>query len=72
MPWTAIRDATYICKSMLSIARNIDIQNSKGREISRNMTSLLTWFQELKAMYPEQPQLDPTLTDFISDAKAGL
>lgn len=65
-------EATYICKSMLSIARNIDIQNSKGREISRNMTSLLTWFQELKAMYPEQPQLDPTLTDFISDAKAGL
>ena len=39
---------------------------------SRNMTSLLTWFQELKAMYPEQPQLDQTLTDFISDAKAGL
>ena len=49
-----------------------DIQNSKGREISRNMTSLLTWFQELKAMYPEQPQLDPTLADFIADAKAGL
>lgn len=69
---TLTPEATYICKSMLSIARNIDIQNSKGREISRNMTSLLTWFQELKAMYPEQPQLDPTLTDFISDAKAGL
>ena len=59
-------------KTLTPVARNIDIQNSKGREISRNMTSLLTWFQELKAMYPEQPQLDPTLTDFISDAKAGL
>lgn len=69
---TLTPEATYICKSMLSIARNIDIQNSKGREISRNMTSLLTWFQELKAMYPEQPQLDPTLTAFIADAKAGL
>ncbi len=69
---TLTPEATYICKSMLSIARNIDIQNSKGREISRNMTSLLTWFQELKSMYPEQPQLDPTLTDFIADAKAGL
>ena len=56
---------------MLFIARNIDSQNSKGREISRNMTSLLTWFQELKAMYPEQPQLDPTLTSFIADAKAN-
>lgn len=69
---TLTPEATYICKSMLSIARNIDIQNSKGREISRNMTSLLTWFQELKAMYPERPQLDPTLADFIADAKAGL
>ena len=69
---TLTPEATYICKSMLSIARNIDLQNNKGREISRNMTSLLTWFQELKSMYPDQPQLDPTLTDFISDAKAGL
>ncbi len=69
---TLTPEATYICKSMLSIARNIDIQNNKGREISRNMTSLLTWFQELKSMYPDQPQLDPTLADFIADAKAGL
>ena len=69
---TLTPEATYICKSMLSIARNIDLQNNKGREISRNMTSLLTWFQELKSMYPDQPQLDPTLADFIADAKAGL
>ena len=35
------------------------------------MTSLLTWFQELKAMYPEQPQLDDELAGFLRAAKAG-
>lgn len=68
---TLTPEATYICKSMLSIARNIDAQNSRGREISRNMTSLLTWFQELKAMYTEQPQLDDELAGFLRAAKAG-
>ena len=33
--------AEFIYSSMLSIARNIDVQNARGREISRNMTSLL-------------------------------
>lgn len=33
--------ADFIYSSMLSIARNIDVQNARGREISRNMTSLL-------------------------------
>ena len=36
---------------MLSIARNIDVQNARGREISRNMTSLLGYIQQLEGMY---------------------
>lgn len=41
----------YIYASMLSIAQNVDVQNLKGREVSRNMTSLLAYVQELRAMY---------------------
>lgn len=63
-------EATYICKSMLSIARNIDMQNQKGREISRNMTSLLTWFQELKQLYPDEPQMDEDVQSFLAEARA--
>ena len=63
-------EGRYICKSMLSIARNIDAQNERGREISRNMTTLLTWFQELKELYPEAPQLDSDVADFVAEAKA--
>ena len=43
--------ADFIYSSMLSIARNIDVQNARGREISRNMTSLLGYIQQLEAMY---------------------
>lgn len=55
---------------MLSIARNIDMQNQRGREISRNMASLLTWFQELKELYPEAPQLDEDVQSFLTEARA--
>lgn len=67
---TLTPEATYICKTMLSIARNIDMQNQRGREISRNMASLLTWFQELKELYPEAPQLDEDVQSFLTEARA--
>ena len=41
---------SYIYESMMSIAQNVDVQNMKGREVSRNMTSLLGFIQELRAM----------------------
>lgn len=47
--------ADFLYSSMLSIARNIDAQNNRGREISRNMTSLLGYIQQLETIYPSTP-----------------
>nr|DAH75585.1 MAG TPA: hypothetical protein [Caudoviricetes sp.] len=39
-----------IMAGMESLARNIDSQTSRGREISRNMTALLDCVRELRQM----------------------
>ncbi|PLS24348.1 hypothetical protein [Bifidobacterium imperatoris] len=59
--------ADFIYSSMLSIARNIDVQNSRGREISRNMTSLLGYIQQLETMY-EGVDDDQELSDLLQEA----
>lgn len=46
-----IRDA--LCVSLLSLARSIDAQNLKGREISRNMNVYLTALEQLRDLYPD-------------------
>lgn len=59
--------AEFIYSSMLSIARNIDVQNARGREISRNMTSLLGYIQQLESMY-ESADDDPEIAELLSEA----
>lgn len=59
--------AEFLYSSMLSIARNIDMQNAKGREISRNMTSLLGYIQQLSVIYPDQAQTDDELARLMED-----
>lgn len=46
-----IRDA--LCVSLLSLARSIDAQVEKGREISRNMNVYLTALDQLRDLYPD-------------------
>lgn len=58
--------ANFIYAGMLSLARNIDAQNAKGREISRNMTTLLGYIQQLDAIYPPQ-STDDGLADLLKD-----
>lgn len=58
--------ADFIYSSMLSLARNIDVQNAKGREISRNMTSLLGYIQQLDAIYPTETA-DDGLDDLMRE-----
>ena len=59
--------ADFIYSSMLSIARNIDVQNARGREISRNMTSLLGYIQQLEGMYDTMDE-DPEITELLGKA----
>lgn len=59
--------ADFIYSSMLSIARNIDVQNTRGREISRNMTSLLGYIQQLEGMYDTMDD-DPEITELLGKA----
>ena len=59
--------ADFIYSSMLSIARNIDVQNARGREISRNMTSLLGYIQQLEGMYDTMDD-DPEITELLGKA----
>ena len=51
---------------MLSIARNIDAQNNRGREISRNMTSLLGYIQQLESLYPAEAHSDGKLEELMA------
>ena len=58
--------ADFIYSSMLSIARNIDVQNARGREISRNMTSL--WlYPTARGMYDTMDD-DPEITELLGKA----
>lgn len=58
--------ADFIYAGMLSLARNIDAQNAKGREISRNMTSLLGYIQQLATLYPNDAE-DDELADLLGE-----
>lgn len=63
--------ADFICESMVSLAQNIDVQNSKGREISRNMTSLLGYVQQLQSLYEDSVESgDNELAELIEDSRA--
>lgn len=62
--------ARIICKSMVSLARNIDVQNSVGRETSRNMAEYRGWLDELRDLYPEQAAVDDSLADLIEKSAA--
>ncbi|WP_238548399.1 hypothetical protein [Bifidobacterium biavatii] len=62
--------AIYICKTMINIARNFDALNAKGRDTSRVMAQLLSWYQELEAKFPAAPEIDPTLAGLLNEAKA--
>ncbi len=59
--------ADFIYSSMLSIAKNIDVQNMRGREISRNMTSLLGYIQQLQLLYAEDTG-DEELENLIAES----
>lgn len=58
--------ALYLAKSMITLARNVDVQNnsSRPREISRNMSQILAFYQELSGLYPAEP--DEMLEDMES------
>lgn len=58
--------ADFLYSSMLSIARNIDAQNNRGREISRNMTSLLGYIQQLESLYPAEAHSDDRLEELMA------
>lgn len=60
----------YICKTMINISRNFDALSAKGRDTSRVMAQLLSWYQELEAKYPEKQQVDESLADLLSEAGA--
>ena len=47
-----------LLQALLSLAQNIDRQNSKGREISRNMAQWLATLEKLAELYPEEPKAD--------------
>lgn len=51
-----IRDG--LCQAMLSLARNIDVQNGKGREISRNMGQYIDALWKIRDMYPVEVKAD--------------
>lgn len=59
--------ADFLYASMLSLARNIDTQNGRGREISRNMTSLLGYIQQLSVIYPDEAATDDRLESLLKD-----
>ncbi|MBU9069355.1 hypothetical protein KSX19_05440 [Bifidobacterium longum] len=62
--------AVYICKTMINIARNFDALNAKGRDTSRVMAQLLSWYQELETKFPATPEIDPALAGLLTEAKA--
>lgn len=63
--------ADFICESMVSLAQNIDVQNAKGREISRNMTSLLGYVQQLQSIYEDSTgDGDDELAELVEDSRA--
>ena len=47
-----------LLQALLSLAQNIDRQNEKGREISRNMAQWLATLEKLADLYPEEPKAD--------------
>ena len=47
--------------------RATDVQNARGREISRNMTSLLGYIQQLEGMYDTMDD-DPEITELLGKA----
>lgn len=47
-----------LLQALLSLAQNIDRQNNKGREISRNMAQWLATLDKLSDLYPEVQQAD--------------
>ena len=44
--------------AMISLAKNIDSQNSKGREISRNMGQYLDALWKIRDLYPVKVEAD--------------
>jgi hypothetical protein len=62
--------AKVICKSMISLARNIDSQNQVGRETSRNMAEYRAYLDELRGIYPETPNVDESLGSLLAESSA--
>ena len=61
--------AEFIFQAMLTISRNVDLQNQSGRprEISRNMTALNLYLHDLREMYPEGVD-DDELDDLLRES----
>lgn len=47
-----------LASAMLSLAKNIDVQNDKGREISRNMGQYLDALWKIRDLYPVKVEAD--------------
>lgn len=47
-----------LLQALLSLAQNIDKQNEKGREISRNMAQWLATLEKLGQLYPTETKAD--------------
>lgn len=47
-----------LLQALLSLAQNIDRQNEKGREISRNMAQWLATLDKLADLYPVEAPAD--------------
>lgn len=63
--------ADFVYSAMIALAQNVDRQNMKGREISRNMTSLLGYIQELNELYDSTDESeDEELAQLVEDSRA--
>ncbi|KAB7789453.1 hypothetical protein [Bifidobacterium cebidarum] len=47
-----------LCQSLLSLGENIDRQNSRGREISRNMAQYIDALWKIRDMFPTEQMAD--------------
>lgn len=58
-----------LCRSLENTARNIDSQNEKGKEISRNMSVYADLLEQISQMYPPQKEDNPAIKAFVEDLR---
>lgn len=56
----------YICKTMINISRNFDALNLKGRDTSRVMAQLLSWYQALEEQTASYQDMSDGLKQLVA------